>query len=109
MGGELTSLVCNDREYIWQRDPKFWKGACPLMFPICGGLKDGVCYIDGKEYSIEKHGYARFKTFEVENKTGGLLPETGGIGTTIFYVVGGLLMVAAFVLLVSKKRMASFA
>jgi len=46
---------------------------------------------------------------EVENKTGSLLPETGGIGTTIFYVVGGLLMVAAFVLLVSKKRMASFA
>lgn len=48
-------------------------------------------------------------TIEVENKTGSLLPETGGIGTTIFYVVGGLLMVAAFVLLVSKKRMASFA
>lgn len=46
---------------------------------------------------------------EVENKTGSLLPETGGIGTTIFYVVGGLLMVAAFVLLVSKKRMANFA
>ena len=45
----------------------------------------------------------------VINKTGTLLPETGGIGTTIFYVVGGLLMVAAFVLLVSKKRMASFA
>ena len=48
-------------------------------------------------------------TIEVENKTGGLIPETGGIGTTIFYVVGGLLMVAAFVLLVSKKRMATFA
>ena len=48
-------------------------------------------------------------TIEVENKTGSLLPSTGGIGTTIFYVVGGLLMAAAFVLLVSKKRMASFA
>ncbi len=48
-------------------------------------------------------------TIEVENKTGSLLPETGGIGTTIFYVVGGLLMAAAFILLVSKKRMASFA
>lgn len=45
----------------------------------------------------------------VENKTGSLLPETGGIGTTIFYVVGGILMLAALVLLVSKKRMASFA
>ncbi len=46
---------------------------------------------------------------KVENKTGTLLPETGGIGTTIFYVVGGVLMLAAFVVLVSKKRMASFA
>ncbi len=42
---------------------------------------------------------------EVENKTGATLPSTGGIGTTIFYVVGGGLMVAAIVLLVTKKRM----
>ncbi len=48
-------------------------------------------------------------TIEVENKTGSLLPETGGIGTTIFYVVGSILMLAALVLLVSKKRMANFA
>lgn len=48
-------------------------------------------------------------TIEVENKTGGLLPETGGIGTTIFYTVGGVLMLAAFVLLVVKKRMTAFA
>lgn len=48
-------------------------------------------------------------TIKVENKTGSLLPETGGIGTTIFYVVGGLMMLAAVVLLVSKKRMSSFA
>ena len=46
---------------------------------------------------------------EVENKTGGLFPETGGIGTTIFYMVGGLLMLAAFVVLVSKKRMSAAA
>ena len=48
-------------------------------------------------------------TIEVENKTGGLFPETGGIGTTIFYIVGALLMLAAVVVLVSKKRMATFA
>ena len=41
----------------------------------------------------------------VENKTGTTLPGTGGIGTTLFYVVGGGLMVAAIVLLVTKKRM----
>ena len=42
---------------------------------------------------------------EVENKTGTTLPSTGGMGTTLFYVVGGGLMVAAIVLLVTKKRM----
>ena len=42
---------------------------------------------------------------EVANSTGAELPSTGGIGTTIFYVVGGLLVVAAGVLLVTRKRM----
>lgn len=44
---------------------------------------------------------------KVENNSGIELPETGGIGTTIFYIVGGLLAVAAVVLLVTKKRMNS--
>ena len=43
----------------------------------------------------------------VENKSGSTLPETGGIGTTIFYVVGVILMLGAGVLLVTKKRMSS--
>ena len=41
----------------------------------------------------------------VENKAGVELPSTGGMGTTLFYVIGGGLMVAAIVLLVTKKRM----
>ena len=43
---------------------------------------------------------------EVENKTGSELPSTGGIGTTLFYVIGGLLMAGAVVVLITKKRMA---
>lgn len=42
---------------------------------------------------------------EVENLTGSLLPSTGGIGTTIFYVVGGILVIGAGILLITKKRM----
>lgn len=41
----------------------------------------------------------------VENNKGTELPSTGGIGTTIFYVLGGILAVGAVVLLVTKKRM----
>ena len=41
----------------------------------------------------------------VENHAGTVLPSTGGMGTTLFYVIGGGLMVAAVVLLITKKRM----
>lgn len=43
----------------------------------------------------------------IENNKGATLPETGGIGTTIFYALGGLLTVGAVVLLVTKKRMSA--
>ena len=41
----------------------------------------------------------------VANYTGTVLPSTGGIGTTIFYVVGGLLVAGAGIVLITKKRM----
>lgn len=41
----------------------------------------------------------------VKNNKGSTLPSTGGIGTTLFYVIGGVLMAVAAVLLVTKKRM----
>lgn len=44
-------------------------------------------------------------TTKIENKQGTTLPGTGGIGTTIFYVIGGGLMAAAAILLITKKRM----
>lgn len=46
-------------------------------------------------------------TADIVNKSGSQLPETGGIGTTIFYVVGVILMLGAGVLLVTKKRMST--
>ncbi len=46
-------------------------------------------------------------TAKVENKSGTELPSTGGMGTTIFYVIGGILVVVAGVLLITKKRMSA--
>ena len=43
-------------------------------------------------------------TVTIQNFSGTTLPETGGIGTTIFYIVGGVLVVAAIVVLVAKRR-----
>ena len=69
VGAELKSLVFGGREYIWEGRSEVWAGSCPLLFPICGGLKDDKYTFNGKEYTLKKHGYARFITFEIENKT----------------------------------------
>ena len=45
------------------------------------------------------------QTQKIENKSGTLLPSTGGIGTTIFYIAGAVLVIAAGVLLVTRRRM----
>lgn len=58
------------------------------------------------EYNVILSGESNLNNKIINKKAGGItLPSTGGIGTTIFYVVGGGLMVAAIVLLVTKKRM----
>ena len=42
---------------------------------------------------------------EVENKSGSLLPSTGGMGTTLFYIFGAILVIGSGVVLITKKRM----
>ena len=68
-GAEIKSIVYGGTEYIWEGRPDAWASSCPLLFPICGGLKDDKYTLDGREYTLEKHGFVRKKTFEVENKT----------------------------------------
>ena len=43
----------------------------------------------------------------VVNNKGSELPSTGGMGTTIFYVVGSILVLGAAILLITKKRMSA--
>lgn len=64
-------------------------------------------YVDNngnKQYDPETDYYTN--TLTVVNQAGATLPSTGGMGTTIFYGLGSVLVLAAVVLLVSKKRMA---
>lgn len=44
---------------------------------------------------------------EVENQKGAILPTTGGMGTTIFYILGAILVIGAAVLLITRKRMSN--
>ncbi len=56
-------------------------------------------------YSVEYNKKLEAAAVKVENKKGTELPSTGGMGTTLFYVFGAILMVGAAVLLVTKRRM----
>lgn len=63
---------------------------------------------DGKltgSSATSTNGKQYIQTVEVPNKAGAVLPSTGGIGTTIFYVLGSILALGAAVLLIVKKRM----
>ena len=70
VGAELKSLKCDGREHIWYGDPQFWTGSSPVLFPICSGLKDDEFIYEGKTYKLQKHGFARRATFDVETVDG---------------------------------------
>ena len=70
VGAELKSLKYEGREHIWYGDPKFWTGSSPVLFPICSGLKDDEFIYEGKTYKLQKHGFARRATFDVETVDG---------------------------------------
>ena len=65
-----------------------------------------IKYADGNlRNHLAQTNYQDGDKLEVENKTGTELPSTGGMGTTIFYVLGAILLAGATVLLITKKRM----
>lgn len=66
-GAEVKSVKKNSEEYIWEGDPNVWSGHAPILFPICGGLKDDKYVYEGKEYNLAKHGFARLSEFEAES------------------------------------------
>lgn len=65
-GAELTQLRDRDgRELMTDADPAYWTGRAPLLFPIVGALNGGRYRIDGAEYAMPKHGFARRSAFEL--------------------------------------------
>ncbi len=65
-GAELRSLVIGGRELMWQADPAYWGKTSPLLFPMIGNLRGGKTIINGKEYAITKHGFARDNMFSAK-------------------------------------------
>lgn len=68
VGAEMQSVTAaNGTDYLWDGDPQFWPQHAPVMFPICGGLKNDEYHYNGKTYSLAKHGFGKYETFEVES------------------------------------------
>lgn len=67
LGAELRRIYdTKGTEFLWDGNPEFWTGRAPILFPICGGLKNGKYSYSGKEYQLTKHGFARRSEFETE-------------------------------------------
>lgn len=64
-----------------------------------------IVIAENGQITVDRIAVAEGEPVKVLNQTGNELPSTGGMGTTIFYVVGGVLVVGAGVLLVTRKRM----
>ena len=65
-GAELTTLRDGEgRELMTDGDPAFWTGHAPILFPIVGRLNGDVLRVDGVDYPMKQHGFARRMAFAV--------------------------------------------
>lgn len=70
VGAQMLSLRDrNGKEYMWQRDPKFWPRTSPVLFPAIGNSRDGKTVFDGQSYELSKHGFAKEMDFRAEQRT----------------------------------------
>lgn len=70
-GGTMTSIKDTDgTEYLWQGDKKYWSGQAPVLFPICGSIRNDHAFLrNGKETRMPRHGLIRKKEFSLAGKT----------------------------------------
>ena len=82
-------------------------GYNPLSGPITVVVaEDGtVTYTSTDPHNTVDNASATDGVITIQNQSGSVLPSTGGIGTTIFYVIGAILVLGAGILLVTRRRM----
>ena len=66
-GAELQSIVNNHtgQQYLYQGDTPFWGRRSPVLFPIVGSVWNGMFRMDGLEYAMSQHGFARDSEFSI--------------------------------------------
>ncbi len=69
-GAELQSIKdAKGKEYLWQADPKYWNRHSPILFPIVCSVNNETYRVDGKEYHLPRHGFARDMEFKLIGKS----------------------------------------
>ena len=70
-GAELKSItaLADGTEYLFDSDPTWWKYSAPVLFPIVGKVNGGTYRVDGKEYNLPQHGFARTSDFWLVDAT----------------------------------------
>ena len=70
MGAELQSIIDNKgHEYLWQADPQYWPRHSPILFPIVCSVENDTYTVDGQEYHLPRHGFARDTRFTLVNQS----------------------------------------
>lgn len=69
LGAELIQVSKDNINYIWKVDDNFWNKTSPVLFPIVGRLKNDSYSLDGINYEMARHGFARNHEFTVIDKT----------------------------------------
>lgn len=66
-GAELVSIFnkMTGIEHLWQADAQVWPWHAPVLFPVVGRCLNDTIIVDGVEYKMEKHGFARKSTFQL--------------------------------------------
>ena len=77
----------------------------PVHFKISADYNEDGSNYTSVTVTVGEDAASNTLSTNVVNRSGVTLPETGGVGTTIFYVLGGLLVVGAGVVLITRKRM----
>lgn len=110
-GGKISIKGLDDETNYYLYETKAPDGYNALTAPVKIMITDNTYDFIGNQIVtqpnvvVNEYNATSGVGFNVENNAGTTLPGTGGIGTTIFYVIGGGLMVAAAILLITKKRM----
>ena len=70
-GAQLQSIYskATETEYLWQGDPAYWAGRAYNLFPTIGRMYKNTYTYDGNEYSLRCHGIARYRAFQLTDRT----------------------------------------